>query len=90
MSGVTRTPAWEPLDGPELMYEQVADHLEARIRAGEIPPGARLAGEQAMRQEYGVALSTVRKALKLLQNRGLVVTRASKGSFVVREIPPQS
>jgi DNA-binding GntR family transcriptional regulator len=71
------------------MYELVADHIEARIRAGEIPPGARLPGEQALRQEYGVALSTVRKAMGLLRDRGLVVTRRSKGTFVVRTIPPR-
>ena len=70
------------------MYEQVADHIEARIRAGEIPPGARLPGEQALRQEYGIALSTVRKAMELLRQRGLVVTRPANGSFVVREMPP--
>jgi DNA-binding GntR family transcriptional regulator len=71
------------------MYELVADHIEARIRAGEILPGARLPGEQALRQEYGVALSTVRKAMGLLRDRGLVVTRRSKGTFVIRKIPPQ-
>jgi DNA-binding GntR family transcriptional regulator len=71
------------------MYEQVADHIEARIRAGEIPPGARLPGEQALKDEYQVAIGTMRKAIGLLRDRGLVITRASKGSFVVRELPPQ-
>ena len=72
------------------MYENVADHIEARIRAGEIPLGAKLPGEQALRQEYGVALSTVRKAMALLRDRDLVTTRASKGTYVLREIPPPS
>lgn len=70
------------------MYEELADYLENLIRSGQIPPGGRLPGEQAMRQEYNVALSTVRKAVGLLRERGLVTTRASKGSFVVRELPP--
>jgi len=85
---MTGVPAFEPLEGPAYMYEQVAEHIEARIRAGEIPLGARLPGEQALRQEYGVALSTVRKAMQLLRERELVVTRASLGTFVRREIPP--
>ena len=88
LTDVMGVPAFEGHEGPELMYEQVADHIEARIRTGEIPPGARLPGEQALRQEYGVALSTVRKAMGLLRDRGLVTTRASKGTFVRREIPP--
>lgn len=86
MTGVA---PFEPTEGPELMYEQVADHLEARIRAGEIPLGAKLPGEQSLRQEYGVALSTIRKAMGLLRERDLVVTRASKGTFVRRELPPR-
>jgi len=72
------------------MYEQVADHIEAKIRSGEIPLGSRLPGEQALREEYGVALSTVRKAMGLLRERDLVVTRASKGTFVKRELPPEN
>jgi DNA-binding GntR family transcriptional regulator len=72
------------------MYEQIADYIEARIRAGDIPPGSRLPGEQALRQEYGIALSTVRKAMRLLRERGLCTTRASLGTFVNREIPPQA
>jgi DNA-binding GntR family transcriptional regulator len=85
---MTGVPAWEPIDGWSYVYEQVADHIEQRIRAGKIPPGTRLPGEQALRQEYGIALSTVRKAMQLLRDRGLVVTRASKGSFTVRDLPP--
>ena len=83
-----RIPPFDPVEGPAYMYENVADHIEARIRAGEIPLGSRLPGEQALRQDYGVALSTVRKAVKLLRDRGLVTTRASKGSYVNRQIPP--
>lgn len=71
------------------MYEQVADHIEERIRSGQIPLGSRLPGEQALRKEYGIALSTVRKAIKLLRERGLCVTRASLGTFVCHEIPPR-
>jgi DNA-binding GntR family transcriptional regulator len=84
---MTGVPAWEPTDSWIYVYEQVADHIEQRIRAGEIPPGARLPGEQALRQEYGIALSTVRKAMQLLRDRNLVVTRASKGSFVTGDLP---
>lgn len=69
------------------MYLQVAAHLEDRIRAGELAPGARLPGEQALRQEYGVALGTMRKALRLLRDKGLLVTTPSLGTFVARELP---
>ena len=66
----------------------VTCHKSKGSVTGEIPLGARLPGEQALRQEYGVALSTVRKAMELLRKRELVTTRPSLGTFVRREIPP--
>ena len=77
--------------GEEIVfaYELVAADLEARIRSGEFPPGSRLPGELALKDEYGRSLSTVRKAVRLLRERGLVRTRAPLGTFVVAELPPQ-
>lgn len=83
-----QVPSFSPVEGPAYMYEQSAAHLEARIRAGEFPPGSRLPGEQALREELGVSLSTIRKALRLLRDKGLIVTRASLGTFVARDLPP--
>ncbi|TMR00143.1 GntR family transcriptional regulator [Actinomadura soli] len=34
-------------------------------------------------QQYGVAIGTARRAIEELRDRGLVVTLASKGTFVV-------
>ncbi|GAA4664095.1 winged helix-turn-helix domain-containing protein [Amycolatopsis dongchuanensis] len=67
-------------DAPVYLYEQVADHLQARIEAGEIGP--RLPGERALMDEYGVAHGTIRKATDLLRERGRVVTLPGKGTFV--------
>jgi GntR family transcriptional regulator len=82
-------PAFEKREGPDYAYVQVAAHLEARIRAGDLAPGVRLPGEQALREEYGVSLSTIRKAMGILRDKGLVVTTPSLGTFVVRELPQQ-
>ena len=56
------------------MYEQVADHLAARIEAGELHPGQRLAPERDLATEYGVAYNTMRSAMQVLRDRGLIVT----------------
>jgi|HubBroStandDraft_6_1064221.scaffolds.fasta_scaffold22410_7 GntR family transcriptional regulator len=85
---MARVPDFDPDGDLAFMYEQVAAHLEARIRAGELPPGSRLPGERGLASEYGVAIGTARKAIGLLRARGLVATRAALGSFVAREIPP--
>jgi len=68
--------------GPDYSYVQVSRHLEARIRAGELMPGSRLAGERDLAAEYGVALGTMRKAVGILKDKGLVIVTPSKGVFI--------
>jgi len=81
-------PGFDSSKGEVFVYERMADHLEGRIRAGEFPSGAQLPGEMALRAEYVVSLSTVRSAMRLLRERGLVRTRAPIGTFVVSGLPP--
>lgn len=69
-------------EGPDYAYVQVVNHLEARINAGDLAPGARLPGERELAAEYGVALGTIRRALTEMRDRGLVVTTPSKGTFI--------
>lgn len=69
-------------------YEQLADILTGRIRVGEYPPGSRLPGEMLLSQEFGVGSNTVRRALDILRERGLVVTVRARGSFVADPLPP--
>jgi GntR family transcriptional regulator len=63
-------------------WERVAREVERLIEAGELQPGAMLRGERAMAEEYGVAISTVRRAVRDLRDRGIVVTLPAKGTFV--------
>jgi DNA-binding GntR family transcriptional regulator len=70
---------------PQLEYVRVADALAARITAGELAAGARLPAEQALAEEYGVAYGTVRRAMDVLRDRGLIVTIWGKGTFVSEE-----
>lgn len=69
-------------DGPALIYVQVADHIEARIAAGEFEAGARLTPERELASEYGVAYLTVRRAMQELRDRELIVTVHGKGTFI--------
>lgn len=65
------------------VYVRVADQVEAEIRAGRLPHGARLPNERDMGAQYGVAPGTARRAVQELRDRGLVVTLPNKGSFVI-------
>ncbi|MDQ0793576.1 winged helix-turn-helix domain-containing protein [Streptomyces sp. B1I3] len=70
-------------DEVEYVYVQVADRVEADIRAGRLSVGARLPNERDMGSQYGVAPGTARRAVALLRERGLVKTLPNKGTFVV-------
>ncbi len=68
--------------GPQYVYLQVVDHLEARIEAGELVADSRLPGERELAAQYGVALGTIRRAMQEMRERGLVVTTPSRGTFI--------
>ena len=70
-------------DLPQYVYVQVADQVEAEIRSGRLPVGARLPNERDMGAQYGVAPGTARRAVAELRERGLVATLPNKGTFVV-------
>ena len=77
-------PAIDPA-APKLVYVQVADHITARIDAGELAPGARLPAERDLAVEYGVAYDTIRRATALLRDRGLIITIVGRGTYVTPE-----
>jgi len=67
-------------DGPK--YERVANLIEADIKSGELPPGKRLKPERELMTEFGVSYGTVRHAVKVLRERGLIQTQHGEGNFV--------
>jgi DNA-binding GntR family transcriptional regulator len=74
---------FDPLAGPPgYMYMRIADHLAARIQAGELPRGSRLPSERDLSAEYGAAVGTIRQAIGELRTRGLVTTLPAKGTYV--------
>ncbi len=67
-------------DDPRPVYVQLAAILKARIASGEIT--ARLPSERQLREEFGVAPMTSRKAVRLLVEEGLVVVVPGRGVYV--------
>jgi len=63
-------------------YGALAAAMRARIVAGEWPPGSAIPAEQTLAAEHGVALGTMRRALDLLADHGLVERIHGRGTFV--------
>ena len=74
-------PPWKPTP-LRLMYEQIADHIAARIEVGDLRPGSKLPPERELAEEYGVAYNTVRRSMDVLRERGLIVTMHGRGTYV--------
>ncbi|MFE3201425.1 GntR family transcriptional regulator [Embleya sp. NPDC059237] len=69
-------------DDPRAPYQQVSSALRAQILTKKFQPGEQLPSGPELAKHYGVARMTVSKALKILQDEGLIVTRQGSGSFV--------
>lgn len=66
------------------LYEQLMDEIEKDIKTGIYQPGYKIMTETEMAKAYGVSLITVRKAVGLLMEKGLVVRKQGKGTFVTK------
>jgi GntR family transcriptional regulator len=65
---------------PTPLYEQLAAVLRAQIASGEITD--MLPSESYLQQQHGVSRGTVRRAIEILVNEGLVFTIRARGTFV--------
>ncbi|HEX9464517.1 MAG TPA: GntR family transcriptional regulator [Alphaproteobacteria bacterium] len=64
------------------IYEQPERIIAGKIDAGEFASGERLPTELDLSRDYSISRDTVRKAIAILERRGLVVRRRAKGTFV--------
>ncbi len=68
------------------LYLQVASALSRRIEVGEWLPGEKISTLAELEAEYQVARVTVRQAVEVLQDEGLVRCLQGKGTFVADEV----
>ncbi|MCD7443504.1 GntR family transcriptional regulator [Streptomyces lincolnensis] len=71
--------------GPQVtvpLYVQIRREIEARIRAGDLPPGARLPTEKDLSTQHGVSRATAQRVLNDLAEAGLAIRRRRHGTFV--------
>lgn len=64
------------------LYYQLYDILYKDISGGNYQPGEMLPTENNLIEEYGVSRVTVRKAMDMLMNDGLIEKRRGQGTFV--------
>jgi DNA-binding GntR family transcriptional regulator len=65
------------------MYLQIANHFEQEILSESLKPNQKLPTEAEIMKSYDVSRITARLALQNLLEKGLVVRKQGKGTFVV-------
>jgi GntR family transcriptional regulator len=66
-----------------IRYREIADTLRQRVR--DAPAGSLLPSEAELSSEFGASRVTIRRALDLLRDDGLVAARQGFGWFVAAE-----
>ena len=72
----------------QIRYQEIADEL--RQRATNAPAGSVLPSEAEMSLEFGASRVTIRRALELVRDDGLIAARQGFGWFVATEPVQQS
>lgn len=65
-------------------YVSIYDDLLSEIQTGKYRPGDKLPGENELSEKYSVSRNTLRQALLLLSEDGILSNHQGKGTFVLR------
>src|SRR5260221_6106641 len=63
-------------------YQQILENIKNDILSGRYQPGQKLPSEAALLKRFGTSRITVGRALRELQQAGLVQCRAGSGTYV--------
>ena len=66
-----------------LEYERVVKDIADKIADGRLSRGDKLAAEPDLAAEYGVSYTTIRRAMEVLRERGLVESVWGRGTFII-------
>lgn len=69
------------------LYQQLADLIQELIASGQLEVGSDLPKEAEIEQHLGVSLITVRRALRELEDLGLIQKRSAKPARVTAKSP---
>jgi DNA-binding GntR family transcriptional regulator len=68
---------------PVPLYFQVAEQLEHAILEGTLEPGDRIGNEVALADQLGLSRPTLRQAIQMLVDKGMLVRKRGVGTQVV-------
>ncbi|HEU0239023.1 MAG TPA: winged helix-turn-helix domain-containing protein [Micromonosporaceae bacterium] len=69
----------------EPLYMVVVNTITAQVRAGVRKPGERLPSIVELAAEFDVSPSTIKTALMILRERGVVVGQQGKATYIAQQ-----
>lgn len=64
------------------LYQQLAETIKEQIASGKLKENDKLMAEKELCESYDVSRITVRKALELLSDEGLIIRKQGIGTFI--------
>ncbi len=77
-------------DAPEAPFQQLAGILRARVKRGDWKPNRAMPSENTVADAYGLSRPTVRRAIAVLAEEGLVYAVSGRGTYVADQKPEQA
>lgn len=74
---------------PDTLYRQLVEDIRSKIEVGMWPRGSRLPPEYELTKQYGVSRATVRRALEILSQEGIIHKSQGRGTFAASQLPMQ-
>lgn len=71
------------------VYQEIADRITEDIRSGRNAIGSKLPPENELGEIFGAGRHTIREALRILTERGLIMRRPGTGSTVIAQDTPR-
>lgn len=72
-----------------VLYMRLADELLTYIRKMNIQPGMRIPSERKLADMFQTSRTSVREAVRILQNKGLLNIEIGKGMYLSEELPEE-
>ncbi|KUJ50015.1 FadR/GntR family transcriptional regulator [Chryseobacterium sp. JAH] len=68
------------------LAEKVSQRLQSQIESSDFKVGDKLPTEPVLMEQFGVGRSSIREAVKILENKGLVNVQQGVGTFVASKV----
>ncbi|MCI2045084.1 MAG: GntR family transcriptional regulator [Sphaerochaeta sp.] len=65
------------------VFDRIACDVATKIALGEVGEGVRFSGRSLMGSQYNVSPETIRRAMKILSDEGIIAVRGGSGAVVV-------